>query len=281
MVYKYIQPSVHLEAYVKHYLLLHFRMDRENPQLIKSYAPCPEQCLTFNPRATLMSINQQTGEVNRRTSNYLSGQQVSRLNLHLADDYLMLKVVFQPGAMYQIFEVPLAFFTDQYLDTETVIGSEIRTINEQMANADSYEKLIETAEIYLWKKIKKSRTEANAVNKIGQLIIDNPTRFSLDWLAAQACWSPRHLQRQFVERMGVSPKFLARISRFDKAFLLKQRNPKLDWLSISLISGYSDYQHMVKDFKQFAGTNPNEMFLAERQSPERVLGLVPEHMSSR
>jgi hypothetical protein len=98
-----------------------FQGERETPRLIKYYPPCPEQCLTFNPRATLTSINQRTGQVNHRTANYLSGQQVSRFNLHLPDDYLMLKVVFQPGAMYQIFEVPLSFFTDQYLDTETVL----------------------------------------------------------------------------------------------------------------------------------------------------------------
>jgi AraC-like DNA-binding protein len=47
------------------------------------------------------------------------------------------------------------------------------------------------------------------------------------------------------------------------------------------MSGYNDYQHMVKDFKQFAGTKPSEMFHAEWQSPERLLGLVPAHMSSR
>jgi methylphosphotriester-DNA--protein-cysteine methyltransferase len=92
-----------------------------------------------------------------------------------------------------------------------------------MANAGSYEKIIEITESYLCKKIKSSRTMPNAVSKIGQLIVDNPTRFSLDWLAGQACWSPRHLERQFVERMGVSPKFLARISRFDKAFILNKK----------------------------------------------------------
>lgn len=78
----------------------------------------------------------------------------------------MLKGVFEPGAMYQMFEVPLANFTDQYLDTETVIGNEIKTINEQMANADSYRTMIETAEKYLWKKIMKSRTEPSLHNHI-------------------------------------------------------------------------------------------------------------------
>ena len=84
-----------------------------------------------------------------------------------------------------------------------------------------------------------------------------------------------------MERMGVSPKFLARISRFDKAFSLKQINPSLDWLSIALQTGYNDYQHLVKDFKQFAGVMPNVMMQAEKNSPERVLGIVTDHIPTR
>ena len=281
MIYQYIQPSSHLQSFVKRYLLLHFKVAPNGPVLIKSYPPCPEQCLTFNPHATLTSVNQQTGQVIHRTSNYLSGQQVSPLNLHLSNDYLMLKVVFLPGAMYQLFGIPLLQFTDQYLDTETVIGNEIKEINEQMANAGSYQSIIQIAEHYLQQKIKTKKAEGNAVNKIGHFLVDNPTLFSLDWLANQACWSPRQLERQFIERMGVSPKFLARISRFDKAFSLKQINPSLDWLSIALQTGYNDYQHLVKDFKQFAGVTPNVMMQAEKNSPERVLGIVTDCVSTR
>lgn len=42
MIYKHIQPSKHLLSYVKHYLLLHFRVNRNAPQLIKSYPLCVE-----------------------------------------------------------------------------------------------------------------------------------------------------------------------------------------------------------------------------------------------
>lgn len=281
MVFEHILPSPYLKLFVKRYLLLHFKVGQSGASFMKPYPPCPEQCLTFNPRATLTSVNQQTGQVIHRTSNYLSGQQVSRLNLHLSNDYLMLKVVFLPGAMYQLFGIPLFQFTDQYLDSQSVIGNEIKTVNEQMTNADSYQQIIHIAEAYLWQKIKKSKIDANPVGKIGELLVENPTRFSLDWLADQACWSPRQLERQFIERMGVSPKFLARISRFDKAFELKQINPSMDWLSIALQTGYNDYQHLVKDFKQFAGVTPNIMMQAEQNSPERVLGIVAYQASTR
>jgi len=281
MVFEHILPSPYLKPFVKRYLLLHFKVGQSEASFMKPYPPCPEQCLTFNPRTTLTSVNQHTDEIVNRTACYLSGQQVSRLNLHITNDYMMLKVVFHPGAMYRIFGVPLALITDQYVDAQSVIGNEIKTVNEQMANAVSYQQIINIAEAYLWKKVQKSKIVTNPVSTIGQLLVENPTRFSLDWLASQACWSPRQLERQFMERMGVSPKFLARISRFDKAFSLKQINPSLDWLSIALQTGYNDYQHLVKDFKQFAGVTPNVMMQAEKNSPERVLGIVTDHIPTR
>lgn len=36
---------------------------------------------------------------------------------------------------------------------------------------------------------------------------------------------------------------------------------------------YDDYQHMAKDFKQFAGTTPNSLLQAQNNTPERILGL--------
>lgn len=62
--------------------------------------------------------------------------------------------------------------------------------------------------------------------------------------------------------------------RFNRAFNLKNKYPHKDWLSIAIECGYYDYQHLVKDYKEFTGLNPNEFHLLESQSPERILGLT-------
>ena len=97
---------------------------------------------------------------------------------------------------------------------------------------------------------------------------------SLDWLANQACLSQRQFYRQFVERHGISPKLYARIARFENAMKLKNATPQQDWLSIALELGYYDYQHLVRDFKEFTTLSPNEFLLADSQSPERKFGAI-------
>jgi AraC-like DNA-binding protein len=281
MIFKHLLPSTQLQPFVKKYLLLHFKVDDPNANFSKAYPPCPEQCITFNPKSKLKAINLQTGEIVHRTANYLSGQQASRLNLFISNDYLMVKVVFHPGAMYRLFGVPMNLIADQYIDTQSVIGKEINEVNEKMANATTYESVINIAEEYLCGKVRKMRIDENPVGVIGKLLLKNPFGFSLDWLAKEASWSPRQLERQFIERIGVSPKFFAKISRFDHAFQMKQQFLNLDWLTIAVQNGYSDYQHMVKDFKEFAGETPNILLNSESQAPERILGLVYRGIETR
>ena len=76
-----------------------------------------------------------------------------------------------------------------------------------------------------------------------------------------------------MEREGVSPKMYARIARFENAMKLKNARPSLDWLSVALELGYYDYQHLVRDFKEFTQRTPNGFLLADGHSPERTFGV--------
>jgi AraC-like DNA-binding protein len=83
-------------------------------------------------------------------------------------------------------------------------------------------------------------------------------------LASEIGCSRRHLTDGFREQVGVSPKLLARILRFQRAVALVGRGP--GWAEIAARCGYYDQAHMVRDFQQFAGAAPGEF--ASRQLPD-------------
>ena len=121
--------------------------------------------------------------------------------------------------------------------------------------------------------IRKSKTNSySPIDDVAKLILYHPDKFSLDRLAKESCLSIRQFQRQFSERIGVSHKWFCRISRFDKAFRLKANRPHLDWLRIAIETGYHDYQHLSKDFIEFADTLPNSL-IHEAAHPTGILGL--------
>ncbi|MCC6244871.1 MAG: helix-turn-helix transcriptional regulator [Gemmatimonadaceae bacterium] len=85
---------------------------------------------------------------------------------------------------------------------------------------------------------------------------------ALDELAATLRRSPRHLQRQFARTVGISPKLLARIRRFQRVFAAWRDDPS-SLARVAAECGYFDQPHLIKDFRDFAGHAPSA-FLANQ-----------------
>lgn len=193
--------------------------------------------------------------------------------MHFDEDYLMLKVVFKPGALYRLLGIPLSEFENQYVDAELVIPGDVKAVNEQLINAQSYLEMIRIIEQYLAHKIQTIRFDKYPVDKIDKLINLQSADFSLSRIAGQACLSTRQLERKFMERIGVGPQTYYRISRFNKAFKMKETQPGLNWFNIAIDCGYSDLQHLIKDFKQFSGTTPTALLNEEANDVHHQLNI--------
>jgi AraC-like DNA-binding protein len=74
-------------------------------------------------------------------------------------------------------------------------------------------------------------------------------------LAGRLKTTPRTLQRLFARDVGIAPKHLARIVRFQRVFSAWRADPA----SLSRVAaecGYFDHAHLVRDFRELAGVPP-------------------------
>jgi AraC-like DNA-binding protein len=273
MIYQYIAPRPALQEFVRDYLVAHFIFGKDQDIPFKPYSPKPEQTITFLPKGRLTINNPLTREMRMVPAVSICGQQVSRYNFYLTTEYLMLRVHFNPGALFRLLRIPLSEFTDSWLDATSVIGREMQEVNERLANCLNYGQMIAVVEDYLLNKLKKMMADTHPLDQVASSLLANPSRFSLDWLANQSCLCQRQFNRKFTERMGVGPKLYSRVIRFYKAYQYKETHPEEDWLSVALLFGYADYQHMAREFKEFAHVTPNLWINQDNQSPERILQL--------
>src|SRR5690606_21448901 len=274
MIFKEILPGLALRPFVKNYLLCHIENLPEDHRT-KPYPTRVEQALVFFARGYIISYDYQTEKSIRVASNAIFGQQVSGLNFTTISnpDFLMLMVIFQPGAMHRLLGFSSNELTCEFCDAVEILNSELQNINDQIANAPSYEVMIERAEEYMSYKLKKLKKDSHPIDNIANVLLLNPRPFSLDGLATQANLSSRQFERKFVERIGVGPKLYSRISRFYQAFEYKETHPEVDWLTLALDFGYTDYNHLAKDFKQFANVSPNLMLKEYERRPETMIYL--------
>ncbi len=273
MIFSYIAPSPALRDVIKDYLIAHFLFNPETPPPLKPYAPKPEQGITFFVKGGASMVNPLTGELQKAPPVSVFGQQVARCNVQVAPEFLMFRVHFQPGALFRVVNVPLSAFTEDYFDAELVLPRDVRAVSDQLASARSYAEMVVLVENYLLRRMRSATQDVDPVDKAARCLTADPVRFSLDWLADQACLSPRQFTRKFTERMGVGPKVYSRLVRFHHAYLFKQAHPTVDWLTVAVDFGYTDYQHLVKDFKQFSSATPNVWIQEDRASPEHRLRL--------
>jgi len=88
-------------------------------------------------------------------------------------------------------------------------------------------------------------------------------------LAERCGLSSRQLERQFREVVGVSPKGLARLIRFEEIRKRLMFDPALSLTALAHEFEFADQAHFIRDFKELAGRTPGE-FAREMRSIEDV-----------
>lgn len=265
-------PGVILNEYVRTYRLVQFRFDTFHQPPCKPYPPKPEHCLTFYPRDCEQVEYADSGKKAGKLRAVLFGQQTEVTNRYVGKDFLLLQIVFKPGALYRITGVPSNEITNGYLDAELFFSKEIKQVNEQLNHCGSYREMIQVVENMLVHQINIKSRDSHRMDHICELMIRNSVNRTVDWLAKESCLSTRQFERLFYERMGVSPKYFTKVARFENAFRMKNKNPQADWLKIALHCGYYDYQHLVKDYKSITRQTPVAFHQLDLTAPERIFG---------
>ncbi|HEY5746468.1 MAG TPA: helix-turn-helix domain-containing protein [Chryseolinea sp.] len=197
---------------------------------------------------------------------------LDRKSFQVTPDFFALVVYLKPGALYRLIRLPMTGFSPECCDAALFFGNEVRQVHEQLAETGRVPAMIAIVEKFLLSKCRQVGTQS-PVDVIAARVLSDPTFFSLDAMADEACLSTRQFYRKFVERMGISPKFFSRLSRFNLAYQYKLRHPGVTWSSIAQEFSYTDYHHMEKEFKSFLGLTPGEWVKTELAAPERILKL--------
>lgn len=83
---------------------------------------------------------------------------------------------------------------------------------------------------------------------------------SVGLVAARLGVTQRTLERRVREHAGLPPNVMRRLLRFRRAFRLLDEAPPGRWGQVAARAGYFDQPHMIRDFRQFAGSAPSEFF---------------------
>ena len=79
---------------------------------------------------------------------------------------------------------------------------------------------------------------------------------SIEAIAGAAGTSQRHLERLFARQVGLTPKTVARVLRFQAALRTLMRDPGVPLTQVAADLGYFDQAHFIRDFRAMTGGVP-------------------------
>lgn len=222
------------------------------------FPPTPQHCIYFYINDPLQT--QKDGQDNfvTKAPSIVVGPQLTRVNLNLGYNHRMLCVAFHPGGLHRLLGIPMHRLLDEDVDSSLLLGRQIDQINEQLKATSTAAAAKTVIENFLLKKIKYTKTLLPFDLAMQELVKSNGN-MSIEKIAAISCLSLRQFERTCKDRIGLPPKLFARLTRFSKAYRLKESQAEMNWTMIAYECGYFDQMHLIRDFKEFAGTTPSLM----------------------
>ena len=263
MRYRELKPTPSLQPFVECFWTL------ENDGSIGLSPPerilpdgCVELILNFADRF----LQHDAVQTKLQPRNFLVGQMTGPILISATGRVELLAIRFQPGGTRPFIKTQAHEFTDRVTELGAVSSRFERDLLQACAPAPTLSRKIAATEILLNALVTKTKLDSQPL-ALAASIINYRGVVSVDKLASQAGISSRQLERRFLSEVGISPKLLARIVRFQQVFrAVDQSNPA--WADVALSCGYYDQAHLIRDFKQFAQQTPavllaNQTALAE------------------
>lgn len=220
------------------------------------YPPLPEHSLFFYPRSPILATMQGADQSVLNPNSIFVGPQLKRVNIVLGQNHLVIRVGFKPGGLHRLIGLPMHEIIDLACDSADFFHHQVKQVNEQLFNTNSYDGMVAIVEQFLLHTIKAVKP-LMPIDHAMEVLMRKNGLVSVEQLASMACVSTRQLERLSNQRIGLPPKLFARLIRFSKAYRLFESSPNLRWTQIAHCCGYYDQMHFIRDCKEFAGVSPS------------------------
>ena len=181
-----------------------------------------------------------------------------RTRLILRDHVDSLDVLFRPLGMYRLFGVPISPLTGGGAEGHAVFGPQISSLYQRLGNAESFADRVQLLDRFFLHRLQQSRPLDPTARVMHRLASG---RCNVEAAARMTGISERQFERRSQQWAGVSPKALARVSRFQRA-IAEYRLGRSSWLDIAHQVGYYDQMHLVRDFHDLGGGAPTQVVKA-------------------
>lgn len=174
-----------------------------------------------------------------------------------------IRLSLTPLGARAIFGLPSAALTNELVQLEDVLGRLGGELIDRLRSATTWKQRFGILNSVLMRAHQQRAPVADGrqvpraeIEEAWRRLVIRRGRVRIGSLATELGWSRRHLVDQFRMEMGMTPKHVARILRFEHAHQLATEPNPGSWTQISAAAGYADQAHLVREWCEFTGRTP-------------------------
>ncbi len=163
-----------------------------------------------------------------------------------------------PLAARRLFGLPMHELTGRVVELEEVWGRTGAQLPEILHATPDWEARFEVLDLFLADRLSEAPPPPTELYWAWGRLRRSGGGVPIGALGSELGWSPRRLVREFREGLGMAPKSLGRLLRFERVTRRLRTEGRANLGQIALECGYYDQPHLNRDFRKLAGTPPGE-----------------------
>lgn len=257
MQYREFKPRPELSEYIKCYWSLTSDEDQKHSRERVFPDGCMELIFHFGD---LFKKFTGKNDYHVQPRSFIHGQLRKFMELEATGRIGVFSARFYPAGLQPFLHTDVGSFTDSTLSILDALGEEGLELENTIVNAISDERRVKLVEEFLLGKLRSGAEQQAYISHCVNAIMNLDGNIVVEDLAAELKIGKRQLERKFASCVGLSPKHLARIVRFNKALQLIENHDFSSFTSAAHEGGFYDQAHFIKDFKELTGLNPKKYF---------------------
>lgn len=159
----------------------------------------------------------------------------------------------------QLLPFSMGEFKNAVYSFEEIFGNYGKQMQEQLANTASISQKIDLIQTMIFNLARRTNRNNQIVAYCVQEIKKTSGLVKIKHLENKTGYTKRHLDLLFNEHIGLSPKLLSSIVRFNVFYQNWAKGKQLDFYKDLLYDFYYDQSHFIKEFKRFSGYSPTQL----------------------
>lgn len=256
MIYKKYNPPTHLKKYIECFFV--WELDPRGTMRVES-PPNGYGSIVFNYERPYKVKNPIFKDNKKVPKVFVAGQATCSYDLTIENKIGMVGIVFQPAGLNTLFNIPMGEMTNERIDLGVFFTqSRVDELQEKIYVAKSIDQRIKVLIDLVNFQLMRNEKRFDVIDQTASQIVNVKGIVNINQMMGEVYMSRRNFERKFFQKVGLSPKYYARIRRIGYLCSLMAGERKVeDWQSLFFKCGYYDQAHFIKDFNFFLGRTPS------------------------